>query len=263
MNWPVRGAAFTNEVGEALRPLIGGAATLSWVPALLYFGADIYDKYKNDKTEYKPDSVRGTEQAIFQGLASIALPLLAVRTGQNLFSLFGVLTKDNISINTKEHINDLAQRFVANGKMHAHHNDDKACIRDFMSVVSNNMDLSDKKRIKHVYSKNKKNIHNYAESTVKELIELRKKLLSPSEEFKETPLYYNYRQSLKKGETKNVAVKSALTKQLQTKALKGKLVKTLGGFIALGLAINPIDKFVENVLLGKYISPRLEKKRTK
>ena len=44
MHWPLRGAAFTNEVGEALRPLIGNFATLSWAPALLYIGADIYDK---------------------------------------------------------------------------------------------------------------------------------------------------------------------------------------------------------------------------
>ena len=52
MHWPLRGAAFTNEIGEALRPLIGSYATLSWAPALLYIGADIYDKYKNDQTEY-------------------------------------------------------------------------------------------------------------------------------------------------------------------------------------------------------------------
>ena len=49
MRWPLRGAAFTNEVGEALRPIIGNYATLSWIPALLYIGADIYDKYKNGK----------------------------------------------------------------------------------------------------------------------------------------------------------------------------------------------------------------------
>ena len=47
MHWPLRGAAFTNEIGEALRPLIGQYATLTWIPALMYIGADIYDKYKN------------------------------------------------------------------------------------------------------------------------------------------------------------------------------------------------------------------------
>ena len=36
MNWPLRGAAFTNEVGEALRPIIGNAANMTWVPALMF-----------------------------------------------------------------------------------------------------------------------------------------------------------------------------------------------------------------------------------
>ena len=85
MKWPLRGAAFTNEIGEALRPLIGNAATICWAPALMYIGADIYDKYKNDKTEYSPNSRRLLEQAIFQGMASIFLPLVAVKAGQNLF----------------------------------------------------------------------------------------------------------------------------------------------------------------------------------
>ena len=47
MQYPLRGAAFSNEVGEALRPVIGNYATVSWAPALLYIGADVYDKYKN------------------------------------------------------------------------------------------------------------------------------------------------------------------------------------------------------------------------
>ena len=89
MRWPLRGAAFTNEVGEALRPLIGGYATLTWVPVLMYIGADVYDKYKNDETEYSPDSRRLLKQAIFQGLSSILLPIAAVKIGQGLFSQFG------------------------------------------------------------------------------------------------------------------------------------------------------------------------------
>ena len=36
MKWPLRGMAFTNEVGESLRPIIGNTATLFWVPVFLY-----------------------------------------------------------------------------------------------------------------------------------------------------------------------------------------------------------------------------------
>ena len=47
MNWPVRGLAYTNELGAALSEIAPKLGVLLWFPAMLYFGADIYDKYKN------------------------------------------------------------------------------------------------------------------------------------------------------------------------------------------------------------------------
>lgn len=260
LNWPLRGAAFTNEVGEAMRPIIGNAATLSWAPALLYIGADVYDKYKNDQTEYSPNSRRALKQAIFQGLASICLPIVAVKGGQSLFSLFGLCTKDKLTINTKEHINKHAQYFVANGQMHAFDGKDDECVKEFLKIISNNMDLSDKRHLKAAYTNNKKNIHNFAEKTIKELIEMRKNLINPSAEYKLSDWYIKYQDALKSGQTENVAVKSILNSYLKQNSYNGKFIKTIGGFIALGLAINPIDKFVEEVLIGKVVAPKLNKK---
>lgn len=39
--------------------------------------------------------------------------------------------------------------------------------------------------------------------------------------------------------------------------MKTKMLKTLGGFVALGIAIKPIDKFVENVVIKKFVEPNL------
>ena len=50
-------------------------------------------------------------------------------------------------------------------------------------------------------------------------------------------------------------------KYLGSKTIKGRCVKTIGGFIALSLAINPIDKFVEHVLIGKVIGPTIDKRK--
>lgn len=260
LKWPLRGTAFTNEVGEAMRPLIGGYATLSWAPALLYIGADVYDKYKNDKTEYSPSSRRALKQAIFQGLASVCLPVLAVKGGQNIFSLFGLSTKDKITYNTKEHVLNLAQDFVSNGKMHAFDGKDEECISEFINIVSNNLNMNDRKYLKNAYERNKNNVHDFAEGTIRYLIELRKNLLNPTDEFKNDKLYANYKDALKSGQTENVAVKSVLHKYLKKQPLKGNFVKTIGGFIALGLAIKPIDTFVEEVLIGKVVAPKLDKK---
>lgn len=78
LNYPVRALAYTNEVGAALADKT--LLYLSYIPALLYFGADIYDKYKSGEngTYQKPSLSKGIKQAVFQGLASVALPTGAI-----------------------------------------------------------------------------------------------------------------------------------------------------------------------------------------
>ena len=46
MKWPVRGLAYTNEIGEVIRPMSGMLANLLWIPAIGYIAADVADKYK-------------------------------------------------------------------------------------------------------------------------------------------------------------------------------------------------------------------------
>lgn len=276
MRWPLRGCAFTNEIGESLRPLIGNAATLSWAPVLLYVGADIYDKYKNDQTEYSPSSHRCLKQAIFQGLASMFLPLLAVKLGQNIFSLTGLFTKDKLTIKSKEHIENLAKQYVTNGKLHSYINDDKECAKNFREIVSSNLDYKIQKAkttnpIKKIYLQTKEtifdkfkvnqasDIDNYANKIITDLIDKKNNFAKPDEKFKSEPLYKKYARALKSGQTENIATNSVLNKYLAKGSLKDKAIKSLGGFAVILPAIPIIDKFVEQVLIGKYIAPRLEK----
>lgn len=268
MKWPLRGAAFTNEIGEALRPIIGNYATLTWAPALLYIGADIYDKYKNDQTEFSPDSRRCLKQACFQGLASILLPIIAVKGGQNLFSLFGLMTKDRLTHNSKEHILKLAKNFVANGNMRAYENNDDECIKKFMDIVENNLDYKKYENLKpksinkfiHETLKinTKDNTKKYSKNLIIKMIRTRKFLLNPTDTYKENYLYKDFQKALKKGETQSVAVKSVLHDFLNSKTVKGRSIKTIGGFLALGLAIKPIDYFVEHYVIGRVIGPGID-----
>jgi hypothetical protein len=276
MKWPLRGVAYVNEVGEALRPLIGKYATLSWAPVFLYIGADVYDKYKNDETKYSPDSRRLLKQTIFQGLASMLLPVAAVKLGQNLFSGFGRVAKDGISINTKERVVKVAEDFVANGQMRAFRNSDEECTKTFIEKVHNKLDFDKRKDavnnpIKKIFLKteeklklNNEKVDKFAEPLIKELIEHRKKMLNPTDEYKLTKTYKDYMQALSQEQTKNVATKSALTKFLQHKMLKGKVIKTIGGFVVAGALIKPIDNFVEHYLIGKVVGPKIDniKKRS-
>ena len=263
MKWPLRGAAFTNEVGEALRPLIGSYATLTWVPVLMYIGADVYDKYKNDETEYSPDSRRLLKQAIFQGLSSILLPIAAVKIGQGLFSQFGKLTEDKVTVNTKETIGKVAENFIANGQMRAYHNKDTECTKVFLDKVNNVIDFKRNSQNTNnpiirffsrigtkIFKSNPEKVEQYSKKTINNLIEARKNLLSPTAEFKSSQLFKDYSNFLSKGQTQNVAIKSALTKFQKRAMLRGRIVKTIGGFLALGLAIKPIDYFVENSIIS-------------
>ena len=64
--WPVKGLAYSNELGAVVSEISPKLGSALWVPALMYFGADIYDKYRNDKESYDPSARRGLKQALFQ-----------------------------------------------------------------------------------------------------------------------------------------------------------------------------------------------------
>ena len=96
--WPARGLAYTNEIGAAISEIAPKTGLLLWIPALLYFGADIYDKYKNDQNSYDPSAKRGTKQAIFQLLASVILPTAAVKIGQRTASVIGLMGKHKLTL---------------------------------------------------------------------------------------------------------------------------------------------------------------------
>lgn len=93
-----RGAAYTNDLGEGLKPAIGEAlAKRCWYPSLLYVGVSVYDKTVHDEHGNKDFSVkRGAQEFAFQTLASLCGPILLVNLGQN--TIGKVLTKIGSSI---------------------------------------------------------------------------------------------------------------------------------------------------------------------
>ncbi len=104
--YPLRGFAYTNEVGVALKdlnPTCGKLEKFFWVPALSYFALDIADKFKQGKEE--GGNVRGVQygirQGIFHALSSAALPMIAIDIGKEVFEkgahqLKKVVSNDNI-----------------------------------------------------------------------------------------------------------------------------------------------------------------------
>ena len=54
------------------------------------------------------------------------------------------------------------------------------------------------------------------------------------------------------------AAEQVIKKFQKSKITNAKVLKTIGGFVALGLAIKPIDTFVEKVIMKKYVEPNLK-----
>ena len=99
----------------------------------------------------------------------------------------------------------------------------------------------------------------YARKVMTNLIETRKKILMSSELSKTYCLQENYQAALKGGQTKGVALRSVLIQDLKTKTLRGRMIKIIGGLVALGIAIKPTDKFVDHIVIGKVIGPGIDK----
>ena len=80
-----RGAAYMNDIGEGLKPAIGGAiAKRCWYPSLIYVLTSVYNKTVHDKDGNEDFSIiRGCKEFGFQLLASLCGPILLVNFGQN------------------------------------------------------------------------------------------------------------------------------------------------------------------------------------
>ena len=275
MQWPVRGLAYTNEVGVAISEVAPALGQALWIPALMYLGADIYDKYKNEGTSYNPSTHRGLKQAVFQGLASVILPTIAVLAGQKVFSLLGYIAKGHISLNSREKVSNYAVDFITSGNLAKYKDLDAECkqtfeagIENILTFRQNERKLQDGKSWFVEFMKNPKkalsiglsakSAKDYAGSTIDSLINLRKELYGDTPKLKENFKWHTLvEKNILKGVSKDIAIRDVLVKYQQSQIIKSKWIKTVGGFIALALAAKPIDNFIEHVILPKVVTPSL------
>lgn len=284
MKWPARGLAYTNELGAAISEVAPKMGTLLWFPAMLYFGADIYDKYKNEKTSYAPDAKRGTEQAIFQFLASVILPTGAVLGGQKLASLAGAMDKTGLSLQSREETINFLQSFVSRRHLDDHANNidafkehfkDSLTIKQEKLIRDNKLKnsfrllgetLVNRKHPEALAMSEKDRILAFANKHIDEMFEIYNNLAEGKKPKQFSEKLWKKFNKLKEKYAKDPdykatalrdATEDIIRKYQNSKIMNTKMLKTLGGFIALGLAINPIDKFVENIVIKKFVEPNL------
>lgn len=286
MQWPIRGMAFTNDIGAAITDIAPKAGMAMWVPALMYFGADIYDKYRNNKENYDPSTKRGLKQAIFQAFASVLFPIAAVHAGQKTASILARSSKEGLSLQSKEevvrnHLNYMSQR-----RLSEFENDVPLYKQKYTQALDNMIDETMRKyeyknpikllgnlffghRHPEAMGKDRRQkIHDFIDKRIDNMFAMRKELLEgkkPKEMSEKMFKKFVELKEIYKNDKKysnnyiNHAAKDILKKFEEQKIFKTKMAKTIGGFISLGLLIKPIDTFVENVIMHKYVGPGLDK----
>lgn len=283
--WPVRGLAYTNEIGAAISEIAPKTGLLLWVPALLYFGADIYDKYKNDQTSYDPSAKRGTKQAVFQLLASVILPTAAVKFGQKTASAVAAVTgKNKLSLQSQEELHKFTIEHLRQNRLRDYADNQEEYMAKFAEKLSNHIDetkkeskfktslklvtdwLFNRHQPEAVTHPTSDKITEFTQNNLKKIFKIRETLLADRKpaEFSDK-MFNKFRQFEHEfattkdytGNAKEDAAKQVIKLFEEKQIFKNKLLKTLGGFIALGFLAKPIDNFVENFVIHKVVNPGL------
>lgn len=284
MKWPARGLAYTNELGAALSEVAPKLGTLLWFPAMLYFGADIYDKYKNKKTSFDPNAQRGLEQAIFQLLASVVLPTTAVIAGQKIASIIGASGKTGLTLQTQEEVVNFIQDFSSRRHLGKYTDRKNLFENHFKESITTKRDkLIREHRVKNpvklisdfIFSKRhpesialsqKEKVLKFADSNIKTMFSIYEDLVNGNRPKEFSDKMWKSFNKLKNKYKKDPdykttylrdAAEDSIRKYQKGLMTKAKVLKTIGGFIALGIAIKPIDIFVEKVIIKKVVEPNL------
>ena len=282
--WPLKGLAYSNELGAVVSGISPKLGTALWIPALMYFGADIYDKYKNDETQYSPSKRRGLKEAIFQAMASVVLPTAAVKSGQKILSLLGLATKTGLSIQNRQTVIEKSLSYMQTKSLHTFENDKNPYIDGFKNAISTMAsDLQgdfkalpkSKKLLKLINPMNNfdsiafanpQRLSEFSEKQAKNVLEMREKLMQnekPQQLSKKLfkkflNIQDEYNKIYPQDRYLGKAAKSILKEYHQTQIFKNKMIKTAGGFIALALLLKPIDNFVEHIVIKKTVEPGLD-----
>lgn len=280
MKWPLRGLAYTNELGEIIRPMNGFAANLLWVPAIAYISADVADKYKNNpQGEKEPSKRRAAKQLSFQMLASVILPTVAVKAGQKLTNVISSKGKKP-SINDRQIITNSIMESMDNGIQEKFVNANTGLVdrQKYSEHIIHNFASKEQHAksggkmfgfLKPVYELIKKpfssgakqeSINNYITETVNNVMDMHETLLDGKKpENVSEKLFNTFAKDLKGSDTKlkESAAFNIIKKAQNKKLFKNNALKSLGGLIALSIMMKPIDNFVEHVLIERCISPAI------
>lgn len=278
---PIRALGYSNELGEAIRPLSPMLANLSWLPAIGYISADIADKYKQDEYAHvDPSKGRASKQFVTQMLASVLLPTCAVKVGQSLVNNIASFGKQKLNLNHREQISDVIIDSMKAGEHKNFLNDaGKVDTALYKESLSGKLDEIIKHRKTHkklmkpfelawnfikapfIKKPTMQNIKKYAGDVVDRMVENRQQLLDgikpktmSKRAFKK---FVKMTKDLPAEEKQSLAF-NAVRKLEKGRMFNNRILKSVGGLMALAVMAKPIDKFVESIVVDKYVGPQID-----
>lgn len=278
-DWKIRSLSYSNEIGAALNVIAPRVGAALWIPTFMYLGADIYDKYKNDKNVYNPSSKRGLEQVISQSFTSILLPAVPILIGQKLTSPIGRIFSDRLSINEKDATIKHIHGFLDHAVGEIFENKDiyeeklKTSLSNRINAIKH--DIKTDNIFKKVYkffngdyalaNTKKEKLEKFIQQNCQDIFEIKDDLLNGKKNDKiSKKIYEQYMNDTPileqlYGEDKGrQALRSTLKKYETSLIFRNKLIKTMGGIIALILLIKPIDLFTQKTLIEKVVDPGID-----
>ena len=270
----------SNEIGTAISDIAPRLGTALWAPTFMYLGADIYDKYKNDKDNYDPSAKRAFKRAIYQALTSIVAMPAAIILGKYIISPLGKLDKTGVSGNTKDAIYRHTRDIISQAHGYAFENYD-----NFKNVVLTTLQNTINSR------KNETKTTNIFNRFYKKIFTEKYQILSNDEskivKFAEQNAKKTFEifEALKSGDTKKVpkkilniynkilpkmkemyheadysyqATRNALMEYQTSLIFKNKLLKTISGITVMFLLTKPINDFVDKKIMKKVINPGID-----
>ncbi|MCD8377472.1 MAG: hypothetical protein LUB59_01640 [Candidatus Gastranaerophilales bacterium] len=279
---PIRALGYSNELGEAIRPLSPLLANLSWLPAIAYISADVSDKYRQDEYgNQEPSSKRASKQLLTQLLASVLMPTAAVKLGQGVANNTAAFSKKGLTLRHREKISDMVLNSMnagdhkafldAGGKINKalykeslggkvdeivkHRKTHTKLLEPFYAAV----DFIQKPFIK---APKIEKIKDYAGTVVDRLVDSRQQLLDGVKPEKMSKKAFKKFLNVSRGvplEEKQSMAFDAIRKMEKSRMFNNRTLKSIGGLAALSLLAKPIDNFVEHVVIGKCVGPAIDK----
>lgn len=270
--------SYSNEVGTAISEIAPRLGAALWAPTFMYLGADIYDKYKNDKNGFNPSAKRALERAIFQGItALIALPAV-IYAGQKTVSPLARLSKFGISTNAKDAVIKHTRDVIDQSRGEVLDSYDK--FKDIvLKTLENKLDArKNEKKTVNIFKRivnfftdkypmvnsNRDKLLAYAEENAKKVFKIKTAIQNGDQKSVPRKILHKYNSVLPPmkemygHDYSRHALRTALKEYQKSLIFKNKLLKTLGGFISLAIFAGPVNKYVENTVMKKYINPEID-----